>query len=46
MWLDWEGIEAAGRDDFVKFAREEPEKDEEDTGGTSHILSATEDGGR
>lgn len=46
MWLDWEGIGAAGRDYYVKFAREEPEEDEEDTEGISHILSATEDEGR
>lgn len=44
-FLEWwgrivigEGIEAAGRDNYVEFAREEPEKDEEATEGLSHIF--------
>lgn len=44
MWLDWEGIEAAGGGYWVKFAREEPERDVEDTEAVGHVLNATEGG--
>ncbi|ELK06266.1 Choline transporter-like protein 5 [Pteropus alecto] len=40
--LDYEGIEAAGRDYYVSAAREEQEKDREDTEGISYIIDATE----
>lgn len=42
IWLDYEGIEAAGRDYYVSAAREEQEKDREDIEGISQIIDATE----